>query len=871
MPDNNEKNNISYPNCCIMADGVRVLCVDDEPGLPERVRTFLEESGEFTVDTVRSAPAALALLKNKNYDAIVSGYLMPDMDGIGLLKSVRTSDTAIPFILFTGRGSEEVAIDAINNGADFYLRKGSEPKARFAELEQRIRQAVRERKTRIKKEQDLRESEEKYRQLTEATDDIIYMTDLQGTFSHVSPQVSRYGYTQEEVISHNFTEFLAESDVPEVLAGFREAVSTRTRKVTAIRVRDKAGNLHWVEDNGTPVVDASGSVVALSGILRDITGRMEAEKAQKESEMMFRTLVELSLEGIFIVDFSGNLLFANRAAGVIVDAPDYEAMIGKKNVMDFVDKESQAAVLRDFGKVFLGIDAYLVHYKLVTAMKREVWVELIGKKIPFRDSSAILISMRDVTERKLAEVSLRESEHKFATVFRSSPVALTLVSATDGTFVDVNDSYVRNTGYSRDEVIGRTAEELGLFADKNEYEHYVSALQKHRIAKGIEQKCRVKSGEVRTCSFSSAIIQMGKKPRILSSIEDITERKSAEIALKESEGKYRSLVETSPDIIWEIDPQGIFRYVSPQIQAVMGYTPEKLIGRSVIDLVPEKLKPLMVQELGRLSSEGDLSPFEVPARHHDGHTMVLEIRPSLTGTNGKRGGFRGMAVDITERRRDEDALRQANKKLNLLSGITRHDIMNKLMALDGFVALLHNKIPDPSDNPYFSRITAASSQIANLIQFTKEYEKVGVHAPAWQDMRALVDAAGRDNAPGKVTLKNDLPAGTEVFADPLIAKVFFNLIDNAVRHGGTITTIRFSSEERDGARVIVCADDGDGVPADEKERIFERGFGKNTGFGLALSREILDITGITIKETGEAGTGARFEIAVPKNQYRPLP
>jgi PAS domain S-box-containing protein len=495
MQDNNEKNNISYPNCCIMADGVRVLCVDNEPGLPELVRIFLEESGEFTVDTVRSAPAALAVLRGRTYDAIVSGFAMPDMDGIEFLKSVRASDTTVPFIFFTGRGSEEVAIDAINNGADFYLRKGSEPKARFAELKQGILQAVRQRKTRIKKEQDLRESEE----------------------------------------------------------------------------------------------------------------------------------------------------------------------------------------------------------------------------------------------------------------------------------------------------------------------------------------------------------------------------------------KYRSLVETSPNIIWETDRQGIFRYVSPQSWAIMGYTPEEIIGRSVIDLVPEKLRPLMIQELGRLSSGGSLSPFEVPARHRDGHALVLEIRPSLAGTNGKREGFRGMAVDITERRRDEDALREANKKLNLLSGITRHDIMNKLMALDGYVALLHNKIPDPSGNQYFSRITAASSQIANLIQFTGEYEKVGLHAPVWVDIHTLVDDAGRNTVPGEVALINDLPAGTEIFADPLVAKVFFNLIDNALRHGGTITTIRFFCEERDGKRVIVCADDGDGVRADEKERIFERGFGKNTGFGLAVCREILDITGMTIKESGEPGRGARFEIAVPKGQYRSLP
>jgi len=107
-----------------------------------------------------------------------------------------------------------------------------------------------------------------------------------------------------------------------------------------------------------------------------------------------------------------------------------------------------------------------------------------------------------------------------------------------------------------------------------------------------------------------------------------------------------------------------------------------------------------------------------------------------------------------------------------------------------------------------------------------------------------------------------------VFADPLVVKVFYNLMDNAARYGGKITSIRFSSLESGDDHLIVCEDDGNGVPADEKEKIFERGFGKNTGLGLALSLEILSITGITITETGEPGKGARFEIAVPKGSYR---
>ena len=123
-----------------------------------------------------------------------------------------------------------------------------------------------------------------------------------------------------------------------------------------------------------------------------------------------------------------------------------------------------------------------------------------------------------------------------------------------------------------------------------------------------------------------------------------------------------------------------------------------------------------------------------------------------------------------------------------------------------------------------------------------------------------------------MTVNNDIPSGTEVFTDPLVVKVFYNLMDNAGRYGGKITTIRFSVEKCNGDHFLVCEDDGDGIPAEEKERIFERGFGRNTGMGLFLAREILSITGIAIRETGVPGEGARFEIAVPKGRpvYRRL-
>jgi signal transduction histidine kinase len=224
--------------------------------------------------------------------------------------------------------------------------------------------------------------------------------------------------------------------------------------------------------------------------------------------------------------------------------------------------------------------------------------------------------------------------------------------------------------------------------------------------------------------------------------------------------------------------------------------------------------------------------------------------------------------EILVRNLAEEALSLANKKLNLLSSITRHDILNQLTVLIGYLELLKKKQPDPSFSRYFNQMMSAAERIQTMIQFTKTYESIGIKAPSWQEVRTLVNVAAKDVTLGGIRLVNDTPAGMESFADPLIIKVFYNLMDNAVRYGGKITAIRFSVEESGYNRVFVCEDDGEGIPAGDKEKIFERGFGKNTGLGLFLSREILSITQLTIRETGEPGVGARFEIVVPEGMYR---
>jgi signal transduction histidine kinase len=227
-----------------------------------------------------------------------------------------------------------------------------------------------------------------------------------------------------------------------------------------------------------------------------------------------------------------------------------------------------------------------------------------------------------------------------------------------------------------------------------------------------------------------------------------------------------------------------------------------------------------------------------------------------------------MEREIGEREKAESALLLANKKLNLLNSITRHDILNGLTGLFGHLELTEMKTQDPAILSDIHREKEIAELIQRQIAFTKDYQDIGLHRPDWQDAGECITRAQFGHSPGTITIINEI-TGLEIFADLLLEKVFYNLIDNALRYGGPgMTTIRFSSIPSGDSMVIVAEDDGQGITEEDKKHLFTRGFGKHTGFGLFLIREILSITGLFVRETSKPGMGARFEITVPKGLYR---
>ncbi|MCX6689115.1 MAG: PAS domain S-box protein, partial [Methanoregula sp.] len=484
--------------------------------------------------------------------------------------------------------------------------------------------------------------------------------------------------------------------------------------------------------------------------------------------------------------------------------------------------------------------------------------------------TGLIGAIRDITERKRAEEALRESEEKYRTLVEKANEAIMI--AQDDVFVFANS---------------RMSDLLGVPAGKLEGKPFVDfiwpedrdlVVTNHRkriagelISDAYDFRIIGAGGMLTWVYLSAAVIPWKGKTATLNLVTDITERKKAEEALRMSEQKLNSILNNITDVVWSLSwPDMKVHYISPSAEQVYGRSVQEFIDKpslwaEVVYPDDRHISDKVLEELQKSGSAMRVCRIVRP----DGSIAWIQDRSKfIYDEHGSPVRTEGITSDITARKRAEEALSRVNKKLTLLSGITRHDINNQLTVQMGYLNILEKKEPDTTRNEYFQKVSTAAKRISAMIQFTKEYEEIGVHAPAWQDGRTLVDTAAKQVPLGRVTVKNDLTAGTEVFADPLIAKVFYTLMDNAVRHGGKITAIRFSIEERDGDQVLICEDDGNGVVADEKEKIFERGFGKNTGLGLFISHEILGITGITITETGEPGKGARFEMTVPKGMWR---
>jgi PAS domain S-box-containing protein len=328
----------------------------------------------------------------------------------------------------------------------------------------------------------------------------------------------------------------------------------------------------------------------------------------------------------------------------------------------------------------------------------------------------------------------------------------------------------------------------------------------------------------------------------------------------EGEEKYRNVFNAKNDPLLLVDTgTRAIMDLNTAASELYGFPREEMLKMSLPDLSAEP------------KTTEDILARQVPLvrmRYHrkkDGTVFTADISSAYFDLKG-RSVLVLSVRDLSTVQQIADAVRLANIKLNLMIGITRHDVLNKLTPLIGYNGLMKEKIADADTLAMLEQQEKALSGIRSQIEFTRAYDDLGVKSPLWQNVCQTASRAYAQFV-DTITFSCDT-AGLEIYADPLLEKVFYNLFDNAFRHGDGISRIRISSRKKGADLCLYFEDDGIGIPAEDKERVFSRGFGKNTGLGLFITREILGLTLIEVRETGEYRKGACFEFRVPDSSFR---
>lgn len=317
--------------------------------------------------------------------------------------------------------------------------------------------------------------------------------------------------------------------------------------------------------------------------------------------------------------------------------------------------------------------------------------------------------------------------------------------------------------------------------------------------------------------------------------------------------KYRELLEATFDAIVFLDNHNDIVFANKAFREMFSYLEEGLKKNIVEILGPcGSLYADGVHDHSTLSAEGGV-------RH-------LEISFSKTDM-GKKSEKTLIIRDVTEKKAHEKAMRLIGRKMELMGRITRHDVMNDIMVVQGFMDLSYDAGAPISDK-YHSRINAAIEKIQKLYSLQREFEELGSSELRWIDVGDALSRAQESLGEEAHPIKLQVDAGVSLWADHLLDKVFYNLLHNFLMHGERASRVILKTEFQDGGLFLDFADDGPGVPMEEKDSIFSLGFGKLSGHGLFLAKEILATYGMDVEEIGEPGEGAVFRISVPHGHWK---
>ncbi|MEN6611480.1 MAG: PAS domain S-box protein [Methanoregulaceae archaeon] len=717
-----------------------------------------------------------------------------------------------------------------------------------------------------KGEQKIRESEGQFRAVFDNSPYAITINRAQDrTFLAVNPAFERNtGYSASEVLEKDSVSLgLFPPEANEEIALELKNFDRVDRKAVTITTCDGTTR----SDLLSAVRVVINNQPAILTMAVDITEQKAAEDELRRERAFMNAVIDSVPGLLYLYDEEGHLVRWSRSHETLTGYSAEE--LSGMHVLDWYKGDDDAievikeSVARAFREGHAEAEANLT-------MKG-------GEKIPFYFTAKLLeIEGKkyftgvgiDITNLKKVEDALRTSEKRLELALDAAGSGLFDWNMVNGTAY-FSPRYYTMLGYEPDELPASFETWISLL-HPDDCERMKSIIEEYwksgRDHHSDEFRLKAKNGEWRWVLSKGRITgrdTWGRPTRMVGTHTDISERKKIEEELLESEGRYRGVIENIVDAFVRTGPGGRLIMASPSTAKLFGCgSVQEMIGMDVSSIYrfPEKRSKM----LETLQNERNIHDYPIELLRRDGSPFWGAISAHLYyESKDSIPGVEGIIRDITDRKNLESAIREANRKLNLLSNVTRHDIMNQLSVLQGYAQLAALADPDPVIADFLKKIRGSADIISRQIEFTRTYQDLGNHEPSWFRVK---DAISRVKN-GIVDLADSCDE-TEICTDPMLERVFFNLFENAVRHGEHVTKISISFHESpDGFRITV-QDDGIGIPAELKEKIFEKGYGKNTGFGLFLAREILAITGISLRETGEYGKGAQFEILVPRGRYR---
>jgi PAS domain S-box-containing protein len=520
----------------------------------------------------------------------------------------------------------------------------------------------------MKRAEEVRkESEERYRLLTERISDIVWTIDLSMRTTYVSPSIVRsLGFTPEErrmqrpedmMTPESFERSLAM--LVEELSREKEHVAEPNRTITIeLEYYHKDGSTVWLENKMSAIRDEAGQVVEIQGISRDISDRKRAEEALRDSEQRYSSLLNSTPDLAFLKDEASRYVMINRACleffgraeSEILGNTDFELM-----PHDYAEN-CRLSDLEAFGGDGPVIDEEVIDGRVYEVKKFGVMLES-GKK-------GIGGLIREVTERKETERALRESEQKYRLLIDHVQEAIFV--AQDGMLKFLNPKAIELIEYAESDLLSKPFTEFIHPDDRKMVsENHIKRLQGKDFQDPYMFRIIHSSGAIRWVELNGVVIEWEGRPATLAFLSDITDRKNSEKALRQSEERYRTLVENLNDVIFSADMDGTLTYVSPVFERRSKYTCQEVIGKRFTDFVhPDDLEVL--NERYKRVMDGDLAPSEYRLIDKDGTIFHVLAHSRPIYREGKVVGLTGLMTDITERKRAEVAIRESEKRFRTL-------------------------------------------------------------------------------------------------------------------------------------------------------------------------------------------------------------